>query len=363
MTENNKHDNKASHPVNGVSQKYVPQNILVTGGAGFIGSNIVIHLVKKYPHYKIVNLDKLDYCSNVQNLKEIENAPNYRFIKGNILSADLVAYILKSEEIDTILHFAAQTHVDNSFGNSVSFTQNNVLGTHILLETCLTHHPQLKRFIHVSTDEVYGQIDKIENPAQESRALEPSNPYAASKAGAEYIVKAYYRSFKMPVVITRSNNIYGPHQYPEKVIPKFICRLERGLALCVHGNGEHIRNYIYITDFVEAFDIVIHNAAIGEIYNIGSLREISNLEVARSILRKYNLNNENEHITFVEDRAFNDFRYAVDSSKLYNLGWKPKVDWDEGLEKTIEWYKKHVNRWANIEGALAPHPKPPVIYM
>jgi len=196
---------------------YVPKNILITGGAGFIASHVVILMVKKYPQFKIVNFDRLDYCSCLENLDEIKDFPNYKFVKGNICSSDLVSYVLHAEEIDTIMHFAAQTHVDNSFGNSFQFTQNNILGTHVLLESAKV--AGIKRFIHVSTDEVYGEQRLDQEAMSEEQVLEPTNPYAATKAGAEFLAKSYHRSFGMPVIITRGNNVYGPHQFPEKIIP------------------------------------------------------------------------------------------------------------------------------------------------
>ena len=212
---------------------YEPKNILITGGAGFIASHVVILFVKKYPHLKIVNFDRLDYCSCIENLDEMKAYPNYKFIKGNICSSELVSYVLEAEKIDTIMHFAAQTHVDNSFGNSFQFTQNNILGTHVLLESAKV--AKVARFIHVSTDEVYGEQHMDQEAMDEEQVLEPTNPYAATKAGAEFIAKSYHRSFGMPLIITRGNNVYGPHQYPEKLIPKFINQLTRGSQVTLHG--------------------------------------------------------------------------------------------------------------------------------
>ena len=213
---------------------YKPKNILITGGAGFIASHVVILMVKKYPNLKIVNFDRLDYCSCIENLCDLKSEPNYKFIKGNICSSELVSYVLESEKIDTIMHFAAQTHVDNSFGNSFQFTQNNILGTHVLLESAKVAN--IARFIHVSTDEVYGEQRLDQEAMNEEQVLEPTNPYAATKAGAEFIAKSYHRSFGMPLIITRGNNVYGPHQYPEKLIPKFINQLTRGRQVTLHGN-------------------------------------------------------------------------------------------------------------------------------
>ena len=215
---------------------YKPKNILITGGAGFIASHVVILMVKKYPNLKIVNFDRLDYCSCIENLNDLKSEPNYKFIKGNICSSELVSYVLESEKIDTIMHFAAQTHVDNSFGNSFQFTQNNILGTHVLLESAKV--AKVARFIHVSTDEVYGEQRLDQEAMNEEQVLEPTNPYAATKAGAEFIAKSYHRSFGMPLIITRGNNVYGPHQYPEKLIPKFINQLTRGRQVTLHGKSQ-----------------------------------------------------------------------------------------------------------------------------
>eukprot|EP00002_Diphylleia_rotans_P002183 TRINITY_DN1134_c0_g1_i1.p1 TRINITY_DN1134_c0_g1~~TRINITY_DN1134_c0_g1_i1.p1 ORF type:complete len:370 (-),score=80.72 TRINITY_DN1134_c0_g1_i1:580-1689(-) len=344
---------------------YVPKNILVTGGAGFIGGQAVLLLVQKYPNYKIVNLDKIDYCSCPFVLEEIKDAPNYKFVKGNILSPDLVNYVLEQEEIDTIIHFAAQTHVDNSFGNSFQFTQNNVMGTHVLLEAAKVHG--IKRFIHVSTDEVYGEIDVSDDAAHEAASLEPTNPYAATKAAAEYLVKAYARSFKLPVIITRGNNVYGPGQYPEKLMPKFICLLEQGKKCYIHGDGKNTRTFVYVKDVARAFDTILHKGVTGGIYNVGSQHEISNLDVARVLIEKFkaihpevNYSEEN-FLEYVVDRPFNDKRYWINSNKLGELGWEPQMSWSEGIDATIAWYRENMNKgiWPNISSALVPHPRGP----
>lgn len=334
---------------------YFPKNILITGGAGFIASNVIILLVKKYPHYKIINLDILNYCSSLKNLSSIENFPNYKFIKGSINSPDLLNYIMKEENIDTVMNFAAETHVDNSFGNSLVFTRTNVLGTHILLES--SKSANIKRFIHVSTDEVYGEIDEKEENAMEEKVLEPTNPYAATKAAAEFIVKSYNKSFGLPTIITRGNNVYGPHQYPEKIIPKFILRLKRNLPCCLHGNGSNKRNYIYVGDVARAFDYILHKGSVSQIYNIGTDFEHSNVDVARDIIKLYG-KEEDEYIQYVEDRKYNDKRYAINSQKLNNLGWNPIVGWEEGLKITKEWYLENESNWENkLEESLKPHPK------
>ena len=339
---------------------YSPKNILVTGGAGFIASHVVIKLVKSYPQYKIVCFDKLDYCSSLSNLREVEDCANFKFIKGNLLSADLIKYVLETEHIDTILHAAAQTHVDNSFGNSFAFTENNVMGTHVLIE-CAKNHG-IQRFIHVSTDEVYGSSYAEDPRHVESDALEPTNPYAATKAAAENIVKSYYRSFKLPVIITRGNNVYGPHQYPEKVIPKFVRRLLNGMPCCIHGDGSNSRHFIYVSDVADAFVTIMHKGVDGETYNIGCDVELTNLEVAEKLVHalKPEVKDAHEHITFVDDRAFNDVRYYISSDKLHSLGWHPKVGFEDGLQKTINWYAKVSKDWWEIgtDSALSAHPVP-----
>jgi len=337
---------------------FIPENILLTGGAGFIGSHSAILLAKKYPHYNIVVYDKLDYCSCLANLEEVSRLKNFKFVKGDICSPDLVSYVLTEERIDTIMHFAAQTHVDNSFGNSFNFTQTNILGTHVLLEAA-KNHKGFRRFIHVSTDEVYGEGETFETEAmKENHVLEPTNPYAATKAGAEFLVKSYHRSFKLPCVITRGNNVYGPHQFPEKLIPKFTNQLLRGRPVTLHGDGSNTRNFLYVEDVARAFEVILHKAEPGKIFNIGGDNEISNLEVAKKLIEILGLKDkEAELLTFVPDRKFNDLRYTINSGNLHKLGWKEEMDWEEGLQTTVEWFKKHTNRFGNIEDALVAHPR------
>merc|ERR1712226_851419 len=329
------------------------------GGAGFIGSHVVIKLVKTYPQYKIVAYDKLDYCACVENLyAELKDCPNFRFVKGDICSPALVNYVLKEEQIDTVLHFAAQTHVDNSFGNSLAFTQSNIFGTHTLLECC-KNHEGLRRFVHVSTDEVYGEGETFEtDPMSEEHILEPTNPYAATKAGAEFLVKSYFRSFKLPVLITRGNNVYGPHQFPEKLIPKFTNQLMKDMPLTIHGDGSNTRNFLFVKDVASAFDVILHKGSPGHVYNIGGKNEVPNIEVARSLLKAFGREKDEEKwITHVPDRKFNDLRYTINSSKLHELGWEEEWSWEKGLETTVEWYKKYTYRYGNIDAALVAHPR------
>jgi len=335
---------------------YEPKNILITGGAGFIGSHAVILLTKKYPQFNIVNLDRLDYCSCLENLDEVKNLPNYKFVKGNICTSDFVSYVLEAEKIDTIIHFAAQTHVDNSFGNSFQFTQNNIMGTHTLLESAKV--AKIKRFIHVSTDEVYGEQHRDQEAMLEEQVLEPTNPYAATKAGAEFLVKSYHRSFGLPVIITRGNNVYGPHQYPEKLIPKFINQLMRGRKVTLHGTGQNTRNFLFVEDVARAFEIILFRGKVGNIYNIGGTNERKNIEVARDLVKLTGYGERgDEMLTFVEDRVFNDLRYHINSSRLIELGWREEVTWEEGLAKTFEWYRTYSYRYGDIDAALVAHPR------
>jgi len=336
---------------------YNPTSILLTGGAGFIGSHVLCYLTKKYPKVNIVCLDKLSYCSSKNNFKDIENKPNFTFIKGDILSQDLLFYIFSSFKIDTIMHFAAETHVDNSFGSSINFTKNNILGTHILLETTRAFSPQVKKFIHVSTDEVYGESTLFGAAKTVKSALNPSNPYAATKAGAEFLVRSYCQSFNFPAIITRGNNVYGPKQFPEKLIPKFILLLSKGKPCPIYGDGRNLRSFLYVDDVCNAFDIILHKGKIGEIYNVGTNFEISNLEVLHKLVKEFGKQKElDKCIKYVKDRAFNDFRYHINSTNLEELGWKRKIDFEEGLRKTKEWYLSHTNWWGDVSSSLVAHP-------
>nr|GLL22752.1 trifunctional UDP-glucose 4,6-dehydratase/UDP-4-keto-6-deoxy-D-glucose 3,5-epimerase/UDP-4-keto-L-rhamnose-reductase RHM1-like [Ipomoea trifida] len=335
---------------------YTPKNILITGAAGFIASHVANRLVRSYPNYKIVVVDKLDYCSNLKNLLPSRSSPNFKFVKGDIASADLVNYLLIAESIDTIMHFAAQTHVDNSFGNSFEFTKNNIYGTHVLLEACKVTG-QIKRFIHVSTDEVYGETDEdavVGN--HEASQLLPTNPYSATKAGAEMLVMAYGRSYGLPVITTRGNNVYGPNQFPEKLIPKFILLAMKGKTLPIHGDGSNVRSYLYCEDVAEAFEVILHKGEVGHVYNIGTKKERRVIDVAQDICKLFNMDTES-CIKFVENRPFNDQRYFLDDQKLKNLGWSERTLWQEGLKKTIEWYTNNPDWWGDVSGALLPHPR------
>lgn len=343
---------------NTIETEFVPKNILLTGGAGFIGSHVAILLAKKYPRYKIVVYDKLDYCSCLENLNQVKNLPNFKIVKGDISSHDLVTYVFMEEKIDTVMHFAAQTHVDNSFGNSFAFTKANIYGTHVLLETA-NNCPSIRRFIHVSTDEVYGEGESFDaKPMDEEHVLEPTNPYAATKAGAEFLVKSYHRSFKLPCIITRGNNVYGPHQYPEKLIPKFTNQLLRNMPLTIHGDGSNTRNFLFVEDVARAFDCILHKGKIGHIYNIGGKNEFANIQVANDLIRIMGrAERKADLVCFVPDRKFNDLRYTINGDKLNELGWEEQMSWEEGLRKTVEWYKMYSSRYGNIDQALVAHPR------
>jgi len=317
-------------------------NILVTGGCGFIGSNFINYFIEKYPDYKIYNLDILYYCASLNNISK-PNHENYKFIEGDIKSPDLINFILKEFQITHVIHFAAQSHVDNSFNNSLQYTSDNIMGTHNLLE-CLRKYQaitnNLKLMIHISTDEVYGESELDESAKTEMSILCPTNPYAATKAGAELLVQSYIHSYKLPIIITRGNNVYGPRQYPEKLIPKFIKLLMNNEKCTVHGNGASLRSFIYIDDVVNAFDLILHKGKLGEIYNIGTQNEHNIIDIATRIITLVNDGLLEDNMIYIKDRNFNDKRYYVNYDKLTGLGWEQVISIDEGLLRTYEWTKK-----------------------
>ncbi|ETO28944.1 hypothetical protein RFI_08183 [Reticulomyxa filosa] len=343
-------------------------------GAGFIGSHITVHFVTQYPEFQIVVLDKLTHCASKKNLKEIECCKNFEFIQGDIRSSDLVRHIFTKYEIDTVIHIAAETHVgisrdnnligctDHSFGDPLSFVRTNVEGTHVLLECSRERWVQKKfnLFLHMSTDEVYGEsslTDKSWEGKKETFVLMPTNPYAASKAGGELLVQSYHHSFQLPVIITRGNNTYGPKQYPEKLIPKFITLLQRNKPLCIYGTGKNLRCYLFVSDLVKAYDMLMHKGVIGEIYNIGSTTEYSNNEVSEQLCRLLN-KDVKEFMHYVKDRPKNDLRYLINCEKILALGWKPVVSFEKGLQLTVDWYNnnEHTHHWSGIESALESTP-------
>jgi dTDP-glucose 4,6-dehydratase len=314
---------------------FSPTNLLVTGGCGFIGSNFINYYKEKNPYVKIINFDKLDYCSDKTGVN------HDKLIIGNLKNKDLVLHILNDHDIDTVIHFAAQTHVDNSFGNSLEFTIDNILGTHTLLECCKVYN-KIKRFIHISTDEVYGEVDIDHKGCSEKSLLNPTNPYAATKAGAEFIARSYYYSFNMPIIITRGNNVYGPRQYPEKLIPKFINQLINNEKCTIHGKGETRRNFIFVADVVKAIEVILQKGIINNIYNIGTNNEYSVSEIADKLIKYLKPDDKVEDwIQYVSDRNFNDYRYAIKSNELHNLGWEEETNFDKGFEYTIEWFKSN----------------------
>ncbi|XP_071798423.1 dTDP-D-glucose 4,6-dehydratase-like [Asterias amurensis] len=335
------------------------KRILLTGGAGFIGGHTVCNLVERYPSYYVVNYDKLEYCSCLKNIERIANKPNYKFIEGDLCDEDKLRDVFQQERIDTVLHFAAQSHVDNSFRSVDNFIRSNVEGTSKLLETA-KQYGGVSLFLHVSTDEVYGGNSTV--ALDETAPLNPTNPYSDSKAQGEIIAKSYYDKYRFPVIITRGNNVYGPHQFPEKVVPKFIGLLLRGKKCCIHGDGTPTRNFMYVQDAVEAYLTVLHKGKVGEIYNIGTEFRICVNDLAKQLTKKIrgqkkDAENEEGHTEYVKDRPHNDKDYPIDSSKLRSLGWSPKMPWDKGLDITIDWYRDNFQNWGDLaERALVPFP-------
>lgn len=318
-------------------------NILVTGGAGFIGSCFIRYILKKYPTYKIINLDALTYCGNLENLKDVENNPNYTFVHGNICDKNLVQDIIK--DVDCIVNFAAESHVDNSIQTPEVFIETNVKGVLNLLQASREY--KIERYLQISTDEVYGSLG-ASGYFYETSPLSPNSPYSASKASADLLVNAYYETYKLPALITRCSNNFGPYQYPEKLIPLFITKLLKGERVPVYGDGLNIRDWLYVYDHCEAIDLVIHKGKIGEIYNIGGHNEKTNLEITQLILEA--MNKDDSCIEFVEDRPGHDRRYAISNDKIKTeLGWEPKVSFEKGVKETIDWYLNNQSWIAQIE--------------
>ena len=322
------------------------RNILITGGCGFIGSNFINYILKKkkYDDITIINIDAMYYCASEFNIdKDIRESilykNRYKLIKGNLCSYDLVNHIINDYNIEYIIHFAAQSHVQNSFEDALQYTKDNIVGTHNLLEA-VRKYGKLKKFIHVSTDEVYGEsmIEKGENKKTEESILCPTNPYAATKASAELIAQSYYHSFNLPIIITRGNNVYGPNQYPEKIIPRFIKLLKENKKVTIQGDGSNVRAFIHVRDVVKAFDIILEKGIIGEIYNIGSddNEEYSVYQVAKLLIQKIKQTKAyDDYIEYIEDRPFNDKRYYISNSKIKNLGWTIEESFDKGIDELI----------------------------
>jgi dTDP-glucose 4,6-dehydratase len=320
---------------------HLGKNILITGGCGFIGSNFINYMVPKYQNRNFINLDAMYYCASLNNIDpEVQSSPNYKFVKGNICDYNLIVYLLQTEKIDTIIHFAAQSHVDTSFlQQSLDYTKDNVEGTHSLLEAVKNTDLNIF-FLHISTDEVYGDGEH-HSAKSETHVLCPTNPYAASKAGAEMLVNSYKYSFNLRTIITRGNNVYGPNQYPEKLIPKFIKLLENNEKCTIHGNGENLRSFIHVSDTVSAIETILLKGELGEIYNISSNHEdeLTVMQVFKTLVDLIKGESENpeyvDYCEFVEDRPFNDKRYFISSEKLRKLGWEPKVSFKEGLKSLL----------------------------
>jgi dTDP-glucose 4,6-dehydratase len=313
------------------------KHVLITGGCGFIGSNFINHYFYK-SECCLVNIDAMYYCANENNVaKEIRNSPRYTLIKGNIVSIDLVQHILNYFTIDTVIHFAAQSHVETSFSDALKYTHDNIVGTHTLLECCRLYGKILK-FIHISTDEVYGEsmLEEHENKKNENSILCPTNPYAATKAAAELIVKSYYHSFKMPIIITRGNNVYGPNQYPEKVIPLFIKLLKEQQPITIQGDGTNVRSFLHVKDVAKALELILVKGVIGEIYNIGgddSCEYTIDTLAKKIIMMIHNTDNYDKWITYIKDRPFNDKRYYISNDKLKQLGWMIEENFEDGLKE------------------------------
>jgi len=324
--------------------KKAMKNILITGGCGFIGSNFINYILKKYDDTYVINLDAMYYCASESNIdREIRESDlyknRYKLIKGNLCSYDLVNHIINDYNIEYIIHFAAQSHVQNSFEDALQYTKDNIVGTHNLLEVS-RKYGKLKKFIHVSTDEVYGEsmIEKSENKKTEESILCPTNPYAATKASAELIAQSYYHSFGLPIIITRGNNVYGPNQYPEKIIPRFIKLLKENKKVTIQGDGSNVRAFIHVKDVVNAFDIILEKGVIGEIYNIGSddNEEYSVYDVAKMLIKKIKqIDLYDDHIEYIEDRPFNDKRYYISNEKIKKLGWSIHTNFDNGINELI----------------------------
>lgn len=328
----------------------------VTGGAGFIGSNFIIYMLNSYKDIKIVNLDKLTYAGNLENLKSVQDNPNYMFIQGDICDKELLNELFSKYDFDYVVNFAAESHVDRSIREPEIFVQTNVLGTVTLLNAAQkawhteTGFKNEKKYLQVSTDEVYGSLGK-DGYFIETTALDPHSPYSASKAGADMVVKAYWDTFKLPVNITRCSNNYGPYQFPEKLIPLLINNCMNKTPLPVYGDGLNIRDWLYVEDHCKAIDMVIRNGEIGEVYNIGGHNERTNIDIVKTVINYINKNIDSsvteDLITFVEDRKGHDRRYGIDPSKIkQQLGWYPETDFETGIVKTIEWYTSN-KEWMN----------------
>ncbi|SDZ24885.1 dTDP-glucose 4,6-dehydratase [Bacillus sp. 166amftsu] len=320
-------------------------NVLVTGGAGFIGSNFVRYFLKKYPDSRVINYDLLTYAGNLSSIKDIEPLSNYTFIQGDIRDAEKIQAVMQDYKIDSIVHFAAESHVDRSIQGPMEFYTTNIVGTAVLLEAAKAFGVQ--RFLHISTDEVYGSLGETGHFTEET-PISPNSPYSSSKASSDLIALSYFETYKLPVIVTRCSNNYGPYQYPEKLIPLMITNAMEDKELPVYGTGQNVRDWLHVFDHCAAIDLVLHNGRDGEIYNVGGNNEKRNIEIVETILEK--LGKSKRMISFVPDRLAHDWRYAIDSSKLQReLGWKPVYSFTKGLEDTIEWYRENEQWWKPLK--------------
>jgi dTDP-glucose 4,6-dehydratase len=320
------------------------KNILVTGGAGFIGSNFVHYMLNKHSNYKIINFDALTYAGNLENLSAIEKNPNYTFVKGDICNKEQVAKTFREHSIDTVVHFAAESHVDRSISGPAVFVQTNVVGTQVLLD--VSREIGIERFLHVSTDEVYGSLG-LTGYFTEETSLHPNSPYSASKASSDMLVLAYQHTFGFPGVVTRCSNNYGPYQFPEKLIPLLIANALNDKPIPVYGDGSNVRDWLYVEDHCSALDIVLHNGKVGEVYNIGGHNEWKNIDIVKLVLKE--IGKPESLITYVKDRPGHDKRYAIDASKIKNeLGWVPAYQFENGIKKTVQWYLQNKHWWERI---------------
>lgn len=322
-------------------RNFEKKTLLMTGGAGFIGSNFIHYLLQNYPDLRLINLDKLTYAGNLENLKDIEGNPNYDFIHGDIRDQELVSKLMN--KVDGVVHLAAETHVDRSILDAGEFVLTDVHGTFVLLDAA--RHSNIEFFLHVSTDEVYGSLD--EGFFQETDGLNPSSPYAASKAGADRLAYAYWVTYGVPVIIVRPSNNFGPYQYPEKFIPLFVTNALEDKSLPLYGKGTNVRDWLYVEDHCRALDLVIRKGKTGDVYNIGAGNEVPNIEVARKILEL--LGKSEDLIRYVPDRLGHDRRYALDCRKIQELGWMPQINFVEALAKTVNWYKENIDWWKKIK--------------
>ncbi|ARJ20942.1 dTDP-glucose 4,6-dehydratase [Bacillus mycoides] len=320
-------------------------NILVTGGAGFIGSNFIHYMLKKYETYKIINYDALTYSGNLNNVKSIQENPNYSFVKGKIQNGELLEHVVKERDVQVIVNFAAESHVDRSIENPIPFYDTNVIGTVTLLEL-VKKYSHIK-LVQVSTDEVYGSLGKTGKFTEET-PLAPNSPYSSSKASSDMIALSYYETYQLPVIITRCSNNYGPYQYPEKLIPLMVTNALEGKKLPLYGDGLNVRDWLHVTDHCSAIDTVLHKGCVGEVYNIGGNNEKTNVDVVEQIIKL--LGKTKKDIEFVTDRLGHDRRYAIDAQKMKNeFEWEPKYTFEQGLKETVEWYKNNVDWWKPLK--------------